>query len=46
MASAAYLKFLHYQAANLFQELQIEKRHLNCKFASAHNFPKFVKGGC
>jgi hypothetical protein len=26
-----------------FQGLQIEKRHWNHKFASAHNFLKFVK---
>jgi hypothetical protein len=34
------------QAANPVQELQIEKRHQNHRFAGAHNFPKFVKGGC
>jgi hypothetical protein len=44
--SAAYLKFLHQQSANSIQELQIAKRHWNHIFASAHDFPKFVKGGC
>jgi hypothetical protein len=30
-------------AASSAQELQIEKRHWNHKFASARDFPKFVK---
>jgi hypothetical protein len=40
--SAADLKLLRC-AAGSSQELQIEKRHWNHKFASARNFPKFVK---
>jgi hypothetical protein len=45
ITGTAYLKFLPYQAANSIQELQIEKRYQNHKFASAPDFPKFVKGG-
>jgi hypothetical protein len=33
------------QAANSVEELQMEMRHCNREFASAHNFPKFVKDG-
>jgi hypothetical protein len=34
------------QAANSVQEFQMEERHWIFNCASAHNFSKFVKGGC
>jgi hypothetical protein len=37
--SAVYLKFLHRKRRGWIKELQIEERHLNYMFASAHNFP-------
>jgi hypothetical protein len=42
-AGAADLKSLRRWPRVSFQGLQIEKRPWNHKFASAHDFPKFVK---
>jgi hypothetical protein len=45
IAAASRFEVPAVQAAHSIQELQIEKRHWNHEFASAHDFPKFVKGG-
>jgi hypothetical protein len=42
---AAHFEVPAPQAANSVQELQMEKRHWS-RLASAHDFPKFVNGGC
>jgi hypothetical protein len=42
-AIAVHLKFLR-RKRRILSELQMEKRHQNSQFASAHDFPKFVKG--
>jgi hypothetical protein len=44
--SAAHLKFLRHKRQVPFRNFKWESGTGNHKFASAHDFPKFVKGGC
>jgi hypothetical protein len=44
--SAAHLKFLHYKQRILSRNFKWESGTRINKFASAHDFPKFVKGVC
>jgi hypothetical protein len=44
--SAAHLKFLHRKWQIPFKNFKWKSGTKNHTFASAHDFPKFVKGGC
>jgi hypothetical protein len=44
--SAAHLKFLRPKRQMLSRNFKWKMRHSNLYFANAHDFPKFVKGGC
>ncbi len=44
--SAAHLKFLHYKQRVPPRNFKWESGTSINKFASAHDFPTFVKGGC
>jgi hypothetical protein len=44
-ASAAHLKFLHHEWQIPFRNFKWKSGTRINKFASAHDFPKFVKGG-
>jgi hypothetical protein len=45
-AGAAHLKFLEYRRHFLSRNFKWQSGTRNDEAASAHDFPKFVKGGC